>query len=691
MAYAPIAFTAPNYRDNANEWIKAYEPGTTTPKVMALESNGGTQVAKLQLNADGFIVSAGAALVIPYMSGAYDLWLFPTEAEADANNTANAIRLADNILGVLTDLGIEALLINDLSQAYEFATVSEMLATTVDFPDGKVLHVLDNNSDYTKLSGSTTVDGVFILKQTALNNSFSFNVQETVYAEKLGIVPGAGQTAEISTFLTYIYLNKLKGVMLEGQYDVDTLLLSEPTTSGKFKLVCQVGEATFNYTGLTELTRMITARECEQVDMKNITFNCNELVNVPLELLKTSSIFGGTAVLSNVNSHDAKEIATSNSGMGLFLGGSYKTVKFESCTVTNVTYTTAGRDATGIVLNNFGGAVEFDSCNIRDITTPFDSDGDGIKVFGTDVTVITNFLGATAEVHNCVFSNCQGRFIKMQMTNFEVHGCQFKIPTGSTTITEFRAIDAQYGNGNVHDNSFLFGSGITWGTAATIMTTQCLRNDGNEQVTRFQNNKISCQTADLSVMVGISARYGDNEIIITGNKYLGEPVKKGFSLRIGNGTSTVAQAILDTDSVGVVYEDNTVEDYGGQDMWSIFDDVDYGDLIYFTIKNNRVKNKSSTSRLDGSGATMTINGNFSIANNQNTADRINWTFDMNDVEGENSFWVGGQAISNQAPGITSFSHVQMDGLIQRAFNTGATAESRRSSLNGNTWYTWVTV
>ena len=146
MAYAPIAFTAPNYRDNANEWIKAYEPGTTTPKVMALESNGGTQVAKLQLNADGFIVSAGAALVIPYLSGAYDLWLFPTEAEADANNTANAIRLADNILGVLSDLEIEALLINDLSQAYEFATLNDAVTSNIVFPVGKIINIKERTT-----------------------------------------------------------------------------------------------------------------------------------------------------------------------------------------------------------------------------------------------------------------------------------------------------------------------------------------------------------------------------------------------------------------------------------------------------------------------------------------------------------------------------------------------------------------
>ena len=145
MAFSPVAFIAPNYRDFKNEWLKAYSPGTTTPKPMALESNGGTQVTKLQLNADGFIVSAGAALVIPYIDGAYDLWLFPTAAEADANDTSNAIRVADNITGV--SLGsIESNLINDLSQAYEFPTLDNAINSIISFPIGKVLHLKERTT-----------------------------------------------------------------------------------------------------------------------------------------------------------------------------------------------------------------------------------------------------------------------------------------------------------------------------------------------------------------------------------------------------------------------------------------------------------------------------------------------------------------------------------------------------------------
>lgn len=99
MAFAPIALTIPEYDRTlyANYWLKAYVAGTTTPLAMATDSTGGTTAAKYQLDTQGFPITAGSARLIPYIDGNYDLWLFPTAAEADANNTTNAIQFADNI------------------------------------------------------------------------------------------------------------------------------------------------------------------------------------------------------------------------------------------------------------------------------------------------------------------------------------------------------------------------------------------------------------------------------------------------------------------------------------------------------------------------------------------------------------------------------------------------------------------
>lgn len=105
MAYSPVAFIAPNYRDYKTYWFKAYIPSTTTPKTIATDIAGATEVAKLQLNADGFFVSAGGAIVMPYIDGSYDAYLFRTEALADANDTTGAVRVADDISS-LSALGV---------------------------------------------------------------------------------------------------------------------------------------------------------------------------------------------------------------------------------------------------------------------------------------------------------------------------------------------------------------------------------------------------------------------------------------------------------------------------------------------------------------------------------------------------------------------------------------------------------
>ena len=167
MALSPIAFIAVNYRDFKNNWLKAYEPGTTTPKTMALDSEGATTVAKLQLNADGFLIASGGALVIPYIDGAYDLWLFPTEAEADANDTSNAERLADDITGALTSSSVDLLLINDISQAYEFATVDAMTSSVILSPVNKIVNISGD------ISAGDTGARTYIVSSTKLSDGLS--------------------------------------------------------------------------------------------------------------------------------------------------------------------------------------------------------------------------------------------------------------------------------------------------------------------------------------------------------------------------------------------------------------------------------------------------------------------------------------------------------------------------------------
>jgi hypothetical protein len=161
MAYSPIAFIAPNYSDYGTYWFKAYPPGSTTPKPLSIDLTGTTTFAKLQLNVDGFFKSAGGALIMPYIDGPYDAYLFQTADEADANNTATAIRLADDITpSTLTDLE------SDLSQAYNFDTVSLMQSTSIIFPQGKVLNIADGSTWDVVLMSGVTLDNWEVLDTT---------------------------------------------------------------------------------------------------------------------------------------------------------------------------------------------------------------------------------------------------------------------------------------------------------------------------------------------------------------------------------------------------------------------------------------------------------------------------------------------------------------------------------------------
>jgi len=63
---------------------------------MATDSTGVTLLAKCQLDNDGFPTTDGTQLFIPHVNQSYDAYLFPSENEADNNDTVNAKKVAHN-------------------------------------------------------------------------------------------------------------------------------------------------------------------------------------------------------------------------------------------------------------------------------------------------------------------------------------------------------------------------------------------------------------------------------------------------------------------------------------------------------------------------------------------------------------------------------------------------------------------
>ena len=89
---ASISYLANQYTKYIGFYLKAYIAGSdpkipTTIYYNNVEKGG---AAKLKINDIGFFISAGNAKVIPHLTGFYDLFLFPSEKEADENDFTNS-------------------------------------------------------------------------------------------------------------------------------------------------------------------------------------------------------------------------------------------------------------------------------------------------------------------------------------------------------------------------------------------------------------------------------------------------------------------------------------------------------------------------------------------------------------------------------------------------------------------------
>lgn len=139
MAYAPIIGIISQYDEQDGWFLKFYKPSTTTPISMSIDSAGTTLLAKCELDQDGFPTTDGTQLFIPFLNQNYDAYLFPSAAEADANDTINAKRVAENINPFGEGFEQE---VNYLSIA---VTAGQVLLNVPDTPNGLIL-VIDGDT-----------------------------------------------------------------------------------------------------------------------------------------------------------------------------------------------------------------------------------------------------------------------------------------------------------------------------------------------------------------------------------------------------------------------------------------------------------------------------------------------------------------------------------------------------------------
>lgn len=172
MSYTAIAGIIPQY-DQTSYYLKFYEPGTSNPISMAINAlgAGGTLLAKAQLDVDGFPTTDGSTLFIPFIDQAYDAFLFPTATEADANDTINAFRVANNITTPTPSLPVADLVADygakgDATYQYEVSGVVTVLSGTDD-----TQALLDAMSDFASgtIGALTVPDGNFWIDSSQID------------------------------------------------------------------------------------------------------------------------------------------------------------------------------------------------------------------------------------------------------------------------------------------------------------------------------------------------------------------------------------------------------------------------------------------------------------------------------------------------------------------------------------------
>jgi hypothetical protein len=232
MARRPISGLLPQFAKNAGGasasgyWLKLYEPNTTTHIPMYTLQSGGSTLVKCALNSRGETISNvldDDSTFIPYVDEDFDAYLFFTAADADANNTTNAIFLGQSIVSELVGAPempgyVEA----------QFATVATMIAgTALNLPDpviwatyvGRTVKTVVNNS--TSNAGgaeylitttnpgslSTLVGGIWVGANHSLGGGLYASIRsQNIDAEMFGLVKNnttVNSSPALNAFFTY--------------------------------------------------------------------------------------------------------------------------------------------------------------------------------------------------------------------------------------------------------------------------------------------------------------------------------------------------------------------------------------------------------------------------------------------------------------------------------------------------------
>ena len=137
-------------------------------------------------------------------------------------------------------------LINNLSLPYVFDTVADFKVSSIEFPDGKTIHLRDRGADFTKISGQSGT-GTETIPSVAINQSITIVEEDILIPEKYGAT-GLGDNAETDNEIFEILFTKNKPMLLVNDY-----LVSKRFTTDKW-VVSGGGRITLTSTNFGFLT-----------------------------------------------------------------------------------------------------------------------------------------------------------------------------------------------------------------------------------------------------------------------------------------------------------------------------------------------------------------------------------------------------------------------------------------------------
>jgi hypothetical protein len=502
----------------------------------------------------------------------------------------------------------------------------------------------------------------------------------TLSSKALGLSGSGDETAGLSRFFTLITDNDVKGVLEPLSYTVSGQLLNR-TTACNLHLESYGSGAQLTYTG-AELSRLIRSDETENIELRNISIDCANLIANPIDLRKTSAL-GGRCIIKDVDVSNVKQTTVTTSAIGIYVQGEYEFVDVAGCDVTNVSRVDTSLSCIGISLNDMTGRVSVKNNGVSGVSTPGSSDADGISVLSKDVATITTPLKGVVEIANNRIEDCEGRFVKVQMSHSEIHNNRLGLSSGFTTITDWRGIDVQSNNGSIHDNDYVIASGVTFGADATLATLQNIRNDGNNKVARMYNNRVSLGSPINSLAVLIS-EYGTNSFIIEGNDVTGSDFTDMVRFTENN--------LANTTKINIHIRNNRVD---GVTTY-VFDptsDIDFSNKLFLEITDNIDYGDNQADIVNQAKTVFSANSNFIIGRNVGMHERVNWAFDMDLLPAGSSFKTGGQTVTNRGTGITTFFKVETSSEVQWNISFDSTKYTVRNkdAADPPAWQAWKTV